>query len=336
MTLPSSGPLSFSAVNTELGRSSTDLISLEDAETGVYIAINQNSTSRPNGLSPYSMSEWYGYDQNATGVDPDAQAFITAAGITDPTQQSAINTLVIDLKGYGIWNQMFAIYPFVGGTASTHKWNLKDPRNLDAAFRLAFFGGLTHSSTGILPNGTTGYADTFFVPSTYVNTTDYASLGVYSRTNLIDTTQQVDMSCTTLAGSIGGELGILIGFSTTDTQASFVCEFPQASTFTYRRAAKTPTTDTRGFWAGSQNNTIMYFQRNGASLSPTLDAKVANRTVPNNKLVIFAQRYQTSTIRRYTKRQLAFAYIGKQLTPTQLSDYYTAVQAFQTTLGRQV
>ena len=27
-------------------------------------------------------------------VDPDAQAFITAASITDPTQQSAINTLV--------------------------------------------------------------------------------------------------------------------------------------------------------------------------------------------------------------------------------------------------
>ena len=33
-------------------------------------------------------------------VDPDAQAFITAAAITDPTQQAAINTLVVDLKGY--------------------------------------------------------------------------------------------------------------------------------------------------------------------------------------------------------------------------------------------
>ena len=35
------------------------------------------------------------------GVDPDAQAFITAASITNPTQQSAVNQLVIDLKGYG-------------------------------------------------------------------------------------------------------------------------------------------------------------------------------------------------------------------------------------------
>ena len=73
-------------------------------------------------------------------TDPDAQAFITAAAITDPTQQAAINTLVVDLKGYSIWTKMKALYPFVGGTASAHKFNLKDPRDLDSAFRLVFSG----------------------------------------------------------------------------------------------------------------------------------------------------------------------------------------------------
>ena len=58
-------------------------------------------------------------------TDTDAQAFITAAAITDPTQQAAINTLVVDLKGYSIWTKMKAVYPFVGGTAATHKFNLK-------------------------------------------------------------------------------------------------------------------------------------------------------------------------------------------------------------------
>ena len=74
--------------------------------------------------------------QAEVGVDADAQAFITAAGITDSTQQSAIDTLVKQLKGYGIWSKMKAVYPFVGGTATTHKYNLKDPRDLNAAFRL--------------------------------------------------------------------------------------------------------------------------------------------------------------------------------------------------------
>ncbi len=41
--------------------------------------------------------------------DADAQAFITAAGITDNTQKSAIETLVTDLKGYGIWTKMSAL-----------------------------------------------------------------------------------------------------------------------------------------------------------------------------------------------------------------------------------
>jgi len=52
----------------------------------------------------------------APAVDADAQAFITAANITNTTQQSAIDTLVKSLKTANIWTKMKAIYPFVGGT----------------------------------------------------------------------------------------------------------------------------------------------------------------------------------------------------------------------------
>jgi hypothetical protein len=98
-------------------------------------------------------------------IDPDAQAFLTAAAITDPTITSAIDTLVVQLKADGIWTKMKALYPFVGGTASTHKYNLKDPQDLDASFRLVFNGGWTHSANGALPNGTNGFADTKLIPS---------------------------------------------------------------------------------------------------------------------------------------------------------------------------
>ena len=117
----------------------------------------------------------------APAVDPDAQAFITAASITDPTQQSAIDTLVTDLKGYGIWTKTKAIYPFVGGTASSHKFNLKDPQDTDAAFRLVFNGGWTHSVNGAQPNGVNGYADTFLTPSTALSLNS-SHLSYYSRT----------------------------------------------------------------------------------------------------------------------------------------------------------
>jgi hypothetical protein len=45
--------------------------------------------------------------------DPDYQSFITATGITQPTQSAALETLVSDLKSYGLWSKMKAIYPMV-------------------------------------------------------------------------------------------------------------------------------------------------------------------------------------------------------------------------------
>lgn len=95
------------------------------------------------------------------GLDVDATAFSTAAGLTDSIQKSAINTLVKDLKRYGIWTKIKAFYPFVGGSASSHKFNLKDPRDLDAAYRLTFSGGWIHDANGAKCNGSNTSADTF-------------------------------------------------------------------------------------------------------------------------------------------------------------------------------
>lgn len=105
----------------------------------------------------------------AVAYDADAQAFITATGISG-TNASAINTLVLDLKAANIWTKMKAIYPIIGGTATAHKFNLKNPLDTDAAFRLSFVGGWTHSSNGALPNGTNAFADTFLQPNSFYST----------------------------------------------------------------------------------------------------------------------------------------------------------------------
>lgn len=68
MTLPASGQISMSQINTELGRSSTATISLDTAENGGYATINTDSTSRPSATNPASMSEWYGYNHNASST----------------------------------------------------------------------------------------------------------------------------------------------------------------------------------------------------------------------------------------------------------------------------
>ena len=87
-----------------------------------------------------------------SGIDTSANAFLTAAGITDTAQKAAVNTLVKDLKRFNLWSKIKAFYPFVGGTANSHKFNLIDPRDLNEAYRLSFSGGWTHSSIKRISN----------------------------------------------------------------------------------------------------------------------------------------------------------------------------------------
>src|SRR6476659_4082817 len=70
--------------------------------------------------------------------DSNAQRFMDSSGITDPTQKVAINNFVEQLKDSSLWTKFLALYPMVGDTANTTKWNLKDPRDLDIAYRQTF------------------------------------------------------------------------------------------------------------------------------------------------------------------------------------------------------
>lgn len=120
-----------------------------------------------------------------TRVDYDARNIINTIQTVDGVVLSAaerryINVIVMGLKDIGVWTKIKALYGFVGGTAATHKWNWKDMRDLDAAYRLSFLGGgWVHSSSGAKPNGTSSYADTFLTANTF----NSASSGLYITIN---------------------------------------------------------------------------------------------------------------------------------------------------------
>ena len=248
--------------------------------------------------------------------DPDATAFINAAGITDATQQSAVTQLVIDLKNYGIWSKMKAIYPFVGGTANSHKYNLKDPQDTNAAFRLVFNGGWTHSSTGAAPNGTNAYADTFLNALNIFNPSD-AHMSYYSRTNTANV--QVEMGY--------WNLSTLIYHLRAASISNFISSI--SSNLSY-----TTTTDSRGFWHSTKrSNSDREIYRNGIS-EATLS--ITDTTAWGNFNIYIGARNDNGTPGAYSTKQCAFSSIGDGLTDTENANLYTAVQAYQTTLGRQV
>jgi hypothetical protein len=255
------------------------------------------------------------------GTDADAQAFITAAGITDATQQSAINTLVTDLKDYGIWTKMKAIYPFVGGTASSHKWNLKDPRDLDAAFRLVFSGGWTHSSNGALPNGTNAYADTFLKPNTSL-TLNSTHMSYYSRTS----TSNSGIDDFGAYNGVNQIQRLLIKDSSNTTNLVDINS-------TSQRASGTVTDPSGFFIANRENSTSVKSIKNNTLLGSNSDTNTG--TLPSVNMYLSALNNAGSSV-NYSARQCAFASIGDGLTATELSNLYTAVQAYQTNLSRNV
>jgi hypothetical protein len=253
--------------------------------------------------------------------DADAQAFLNAANITNVTQANAINTLVLALKGYSIWTKFKAIYPIVGGTASQHKFNLKDPRDLDVAFRLTFSTGWTHSATGIKGNGTTAFADSFFNLSTQTTGTNI-SAGAYIRDNAITSGASFGaVNNTTFDG-----LQITPKFTDNNT---YFC----ANNYIVNGNANF-VTDTRGLFVVSKTGaTQTQLFRNG-SLIRTASPTTLN-TPPNINVVIGARR-QSTLIANYEIREMAFVYFGDTLNSTEIANLYTAIQAFQTSLSRQV
>lgn len=269
-----------------------------------------------------------GITEGLSVIDPDVFAFITAAGITDVTQFNAINQLVIDLKTYGLWIKMKAIYPFVGGTASAHKFNLKDPRDLDVAFRLVFNGGWAHTITGALPNGTNGYADSKFNPIANSLTYNDNHISIYSRSSQAGGLPGNDAFYEIGEGNFTGSELYAIHCRRLNNQSAY-----DTGNFVTNRLSYTNTEGGDGFFLGkSLSGTAKYYRNN---ITKVTDSSLGNSSLGSYNVYIGGFNEQNSTI-YYAYRQIAFASMGSGLTDIEASNFYTAVQAFQTTLSRNV
>ena len=247
-------------------------------------------------------------------VDADAQAFITAAAITDSTQQSAIDTLVVDLKDAGIWTKMKAIYPIVGGTASSHKFNLKDPRDLDAAFRLTFTSGFTHSADGMAGNATSATANTYLNPANDLSSVDSNSLSVYLNTGVASPFIEIGQNNNQWLSAIRWTGDITYIYNPTNGQRINVSN-----------------TEARGLTINTRRaiNDFVFYRA-----GTLIGSNTSNRTAPFPPVNVHLSSAGGSEY--YSNRRIAFASIGDGLTDSDISAFTTAVQAFQTTLGRQV
>ena len=246
-----------------------------------------------------------------------ANNFLVAAGITDTTIKQAIWKLTKDLIENNLWSKLNAVYPFVGGTATTCKFNLINPIDSDAAFRLTFNNTVSGDFTanGWQGNGVNSYANTHIAPNTLLSYDNQS----YSFYNGVNSTFDPSCEMGVADSSSSGINCFLAGYLT-------INEFVLDNSFAPQTAV--------GQYLISRLNTStkkLYVNSNSA-ISKTSTA--TNFTLSN--LFINARNDFDTTVPYPSNARKQFATIGQGLTDTEAANLYTCIQTFQTSLSRNV
>jgi len=240
-------------------------------------------------------------------VDADAIAFIQATNITDNSIQLAVCQLVSDLKTNSLWAKFHAIYPIVGGNEIAHSYNLINPSLYKTNYPTVSW---THSSNGMILNQ---YGVSTGINSATILDKTNSSFGVYSRTNQTDTAMIFYFSYVqiSLRRSVDTFLSDMNDFNGSGARVT------------------TSNTDSSGFFIAQRNPALLHghyingVYKNGNS-SLGLDLAWSGSVGINTKEAVASGR------------EISFLTIGQSLTDAENATLYTIVQAFQTTLGRQV
>lgn len=269
---------------------------------------------------------WYRCSISITNATSSNTALVSAnpQSTNDPTITYAGN----GTSGIFVWGAQLEL----GSTATTYqpiattqqafisnqfKYNLVNPVDSDAAFRLVFNGGWTHSANGATPNGTNGFADTKLVPSSVLSLNS-THISCYTRTNT-----------SVLAPLLSSEDAI------TYNNGLFIWPKYSGNLYSVRindnsSDSATAVANTQGLHLATRTaSNVKKYRHNTTQIFANTTASTSLNT---SSIYVGASRNNAN----YSTHQTAFATIGDGLTDTEAANLYTRVQAFQTALSRQV
>lgn len=233
----------------------------------------------------------------------------------------AFDAFVVTGKAAGWWSTLLAFYPYIGGTATAHKFNAVTPLDTDAAFRAQFFGSVTHSATGVQGNGVNGYANTFFNDQTVGVDRNNFGLSFYSRTASVAT--GVDMGAVSVNSwtwlwvrqNAGGD------FIGTHDNSFFNGNYVPNSQGSFTVTRQTAEANTQRFY------------RNGSLVG----SRLAFAPTPLANLPIFLMgRNSLGSPANYSSRNYAAHVIHNGMTAANVASFHTALQTLQVALNRNV
>lgn len=234
-------------------------------------------------------------------------SFFSTTGISDATIQSAIRTFALSAKDSGFWDASTgAIWPLVGGSLNTHKYDLK------SLLVATLSGGYTHNANGITGNG----VDTHFNTTLNNNAFGQNSLHI-SLWNRTTSTNNYDASGGTTPRT---QLAI-----NTSTNTVFDCNNTSGA------GSVVSPSDVRGWWILQRDEAgTMEVWHNAKCLRKL----AATSSAPANAKIYFGCFGNSGSPVLISSRNYSFLSVGTHLTPLQIAQTYIDLQTMNTTLGR--
>jgi hypothetical protein len=281
-----------------------------------FIATNYNGLATRFGLPTITTPQ----------TDENVSDFINTAGITDPTQITAITNLVTDLKAYNLWDKMVAIYPFVGASATSHRYNLKQP----STYAISWFGGIDHTSLGVVTTATNAAGYTGLVPTTALSDiSSSAHISANLNTNSSASTNLIIGNSDLPGAAAGFRAAINIA------QGYFGSTNIQYSAFTPNiQLNATRVGNGQGLWVAARVGGVIYGYRRSAVQNITLfngPYTFDNSNSINNQVTLLQG---TSYGGGPAGIIMNFATVGNALTETDVNYLYTVINTYNTTLSR--
>jgi len=264
------------------------------------------------------------FQSGGGGFDPDAQAFITAAGITGETQQAAINQLVLDLKGTGsttnnsdLWtSKIHAFYPTCPIDDSTAtliacSFNLRDV----SRHQITWNNSPTVSVSGVTGNGFNQYGDTGYniLTNGTLNNSHFSSYK--------------DISWDNTSNFWGTRVGGLVFETTFDPPSKAFSTMYNTSTGRLIASISNGTGVKYRITISRTSSSSNVIYENGASVGSNA---TSGGTLPNATAWLLG----SNGLGGYDDSTVQCASLGLGLTANEAKDLDDAIQTFNTTLGR--
>jgi len=283
----------------------------------------QTKTGTPNPTTTPTLTPTPTIAPGTTEARAYLSAVVSAGGTVSSPMSAATITMFNSIWTNGFNTGMFYMYPFIGGTAASHKFNGLNPVDTNGAYRLTFNGGWTHSSSGATPNGTNAYANTYFTPNSAATLTLSAgTMGFYSGTD----------SAASNTSSMGSKSNLSDGWAFYPQSASRTM-----SSFAWENSLGAATTlsiinSLGGLSFSRSGSTAVQYYRRGTFVESVLRNSVAKSPQP----IYLGALNNNGTDTQYSTYSHQFTYAHTGLTPTQISTLETIIQTYQTSLGRNV